>query len=425
MNSRVFKILGPGILFASTAIGVSHLVQSTRAGADYGFTLLWAILLANLFKYPFFEFGSRYANTKGKSIIDGYAGLSKWMLYLYLLITLGTMFFVSAAVCAVTAGFFQNLFGLKAIFGENSTLYTNSILILFGAAILILGKYKTLDSIIKLIGITLLLSTLLAFTLTLWNGPAKEGKLFGHFSWQGSDALFLIALMGWMPTAVDLSAWNSLWTLERIAQTNYKPTLKETIKEFNFGYLVSAFLSICFLTLGTYIMFGSGETLSGSGAVFANQVVTMFTSSIGEWSYIIIAAASFSIMLGTFIAVLDGYGRALSRTATLVLKKEKDTPKAYNISMILTATGAFGLIYYYLIAAQNGQGFKTLVDVATTLSFLVAPFIAIANYRLVTNKEFPENSQPPKWLRLLSVLGILFLVIFSIFGASEIYKLYF
>ena len=34
------KTLGPGILFASTAIGVSHLVQSTRAGAKYGFGLL-------------------------------------------------------------------------------------------------------------------------------------------------------------------------------------------------------------------------------------------------------------------------------------------------------------------------------------------------------------------------------------------------
>ena len=425
MNSKVFKILGPGILFASTAIGVSHLVQSTRAGADYGFTLLWAILMANLFKYPFFEFGSRYASAKGKSIIDGYAGMSKWMLYLYLLITLGTMFFVSAAVSAVTSGFLQNLFGLKALFGENSALYTNSILILFGAVILILGKYKTLDSIIKLIGITLLISTLIAFSLTLWNGPISEGELFGDFTWRGSDALFLIALMGWMPTAVDLSAWNSLWTIERIKQTNYKPSLKETIREFNFGYLASAFLSICFLTLGTYIMFGSEETLSGSADLFANQVVTMFTSNIGERSYIIIAAASFSIMLGTFIAVLDGYGRALSRTATLVLKNDEDNSKAYNCSIILTAGGAFGLIYYYLIASQNGQGFKVLVDIATTLSFLVAPFIAMANYSLVTNKDFPEQSKPPRWLIVLSILGIVFLVIFSVYGVVEIFKLYF
>jgi len=37
---RLLKTLGPGILFASTAIGVSHLVQSTRAGAEFGFDYL-------------------------------------------------------------------------------------------------------------------------------------------------------------------------------------------------------------------------------------------------------------------------------------------------------------------------------------------------------------------------------------------------
>ena len=44
-----FKKLGPGLLFAGAAIGVSHLVQSTRAGADFGLGLLWALLLVNLF----------------------------------------------------------------------------------------------------------------------------------------------------------------------------------------------------------------------------------------------------------------------------------------------------------------------------------------------------------------------------------------
>ena len=44
------KQLGPGLLFAGAAIGVSHLVQSTRAGADYGWGLLWVLIMANLFK---------------------------------------------------------------------------------------------------------------------------------------------------------------------------------------------------------------------------------------------------------------------------------------------------------------------------------------------------------------------------------------
>ena len=43
---RFIQKLGPGLLFAGAAIGVSHLVQSTRAGADFSFGLIWALLLA-------------------------------------------------------------------------------------------------------------------------------------------------------------------------------------------------------------------------------------------------------------------------------------------------------------------------------------------------------------------------------------------
>ena len=50
------KNLGPGLIFAGAAIGVSHLVQSTRAGADFGMGLIWALLLVNIFKYPFFQY---------------------------------------------------------------------------------------------------------------------------------------------------------------------------------------------------------------------------------------------------------------------------------------------------------------------------------------------------------------------------------
>ena len=66
------KNFGPGLLFAGAAIGVSHLVQSTRAGADFGLGIIWALLLVNLFKYPFFQFGPRYATATGESLLDGY-----------------------------------------------------------------------------------------------------------------------------------------------------------------------------------------------------------------------------------------------------------------------------------------------------------------------------------------------------------------
>lgn len=410
----LLKALGPGILFACTAIGVSHLVQSTRAGANFGFALLWAVIAANVFKYPFFEYGSRYANATGESLIDGYNRIGRWALGLYFFITVGSMFFVAAAVVFVTSGFCENLFGLGTIVPFK--LFTTLVLLIGCVLILWLGKYSLLDSLIKIIGAVLLVSTVIAFILTLQHGrvPPIEGFVPQPI-WDGAGFAFLIALMGWMPTAVDLSTWNSLWTIERIKQTGYRPTLKETLFDFNFGYWVSALLSICFVTLGAFLIYGTGQTMPGGSAGFANKVIELYTTTIGSWSYLIIASAAFSIMFGTCIGVLDGYARSLERTSELLFfsaeraKEELKNTKVYVISLFIVAIGAFFIISFF-----SGH-FKLLIDLATTISFLIAPVIAVVNYRLVTWDQFPVEARPGPLMRGLSILGILFLSGFSLF----------
>lgn len=395
-----YKVLGPGILFASTAIGVSHLVQSTRGGADFGYAVIPFIIAANVFKFPFFEFGSRYANVKGKSIIDGYAEIGKWMLLLYILIQLVSMFFVSAAVGAVTSGFLQNLFGITG----NPQVVTAS-LFAFCMFILVLGKYHILDKLIKVIGGTLLITTLFAFVFALIKGPGHISNAFvAPDLFSDKSVLFLIALMGWMPTAVDLSAWNSLWTIERIKESGYKPTLKETLADFNLGYWISAALAICFVIMGTFMLYGSGKLLPGNGAQFANEVIGIYTGFIGEWSYFVIAIAAFSIMFGTCIAVFDGYGRSMSRSLELLFKHP--LKNGYVVNVVVTVVGSFLIIYFF------GKNMKALVDVATTISFLVAPIIAMVNFRLV-RKNFPKEHRPGIVLTLLSWLGITFLTGFA------------
>lgn len=414
MNRKLLQTLGPGILFASTAIGVSHLVQSTRAGAIYGFGLLWAVVLANVLKYPFFEYGSRYANATGTSLIDGYKKLGQPALWVYFMITLGSMFFVSAAVSAVTVGFLDNLFGLSDHFGVGSSFIALVLLLICGL-ILSVGRYRTLDRLIKLVAAVLLVTTLIAFFLTLVHGPiSSELNLVQLMGDDVVDMAFVIALMGWMPTAVDMSAWNSLWTVERIAQTGYRPTLKETLFDFNLGYLISAILAICFLTMGAFLLHGSGASLPSSGAAFANMVINMYTETIGSWSRIIVSSAGFAIMFGTCIAVLDGYGRALGRVIVLLFPGEKVVPA--RVKGIIYPLVIWALIGGTLaIIVWRGAAIPALVDMATTISFLIAPLIALANFRLVHSPYVPRESQPPPWLRVLSYVGILFLISFSVY----------
>ncbi|WP_205804396.1 divalent metal cation transporter [Methanolobus halotolerans] len=81
-RTNLFKAIGPGILVACSAIGGSHLVWSTQAGAHYGWGLLGLIILANLFKYPFFLYGQRYTAATGESLLAGYR--RQGSIYIYL-----------------------------------------------------------------------------------------------------------------------------------------------------------------------------------------------------------------------------------------------------------------------------------------------------------------------------------------------------
>ena len=75
--------------------------------------------------------------------------------------------------------------------------------------------------------------------------------------------------------------------------------------------------------MGAFLLFGTDNNISNDlekieSHLFANQVINLYTNVFGQWSYIIIASSTFSIMFGTCIAVFDGYGRALKRTLELL-----------------------------------------------------------------------------------------------------------
>jgi len=196
-------------------------------------------------------------------------------------------------------------------------------------------------------------------------------------------------------------------------QTKYIPKLKETLFEFRLTYFITGILAVMFVTLGSFMFYGSGEELPNNNSLFAHKVVTLYTQTIGDWSYIIIAASAFTVMFSTIIAVLDGYSRSLQRTVELIFTEKEDKVRTkfrrlYVIFLFVIAAGAVAIIL------QFENNLKELVDFATVLSFLIAPVIAIFNFRLVTGKYLAKESQPSMLLKLLSFAGIIFLSGFAI-----------
>ncbi len=398
--------LGPGLLWAGAAIGVSHLVQSTRAGAQYGFALLWIVVLANLFKYPFFEYGTRYAAATGKTLIEGYKEMGKFYLVLYIVLTFATMFTIQAAVTIVTAGLVSWLAG-----GFFSPLVFAFIILLVSAAILILGKYSILDKFMKVIVVILTATTFVAFFAAIgkFGLKVRPGAVVPDI-WNPVGIAFMIALMGWMPSAIDISVWSSIWTIEKRKDLGYKPDLKTTLFDFNLGYIGTSVISLLFLSLGAMVMFGSGEVLSGSGSEFSGQFISLFTGSIGEWSRYIIAIAAIATMFSTTLTCLDAFSRVMKETTGIVLPKystERYGNNLYFVWMIIVASGSI------LLLSLLKSSMVFMVTLATTLSFLTAPILAVMNFKVVTGNNMPEYAKPPGWMLVLSWAGIIFLTSFS------------
>ena len=283
---EVMRDVGPGILFAGAAIGVSHLVQSTRAGAGYGFDLLWAVLLVLLFKYPFFQFAHRYTVATGESLLEGYRRQGSWALIAFMVVVTVSSFITTAAVTVVTAGL------LGAVLGSDLSLTVMSLIVLgIVMAILVIGHYRLLDNLMKVMVLLLGLLTVVAVVVAAAHGPAGDPEFAHQEVFSVAGLTFVLALMGWMPAPLDIGVWSSLWILEK-HEREVRPTMLQANVDFHLGYLATAVLAVAFVSFGALVMFGTGVEFSASGVAFSRQLVDMYTATLGSWSRWLIATCT-------------------------------------------------------------------------------------------------------------------------------------
>lgn len=393
------KQLGPGLLYAGAAIGVSHLVQSTKAGAQFGYWLIIAIVVAHIFKFPFFAIGPRYAHYSNQSLVQGFKEVGNWAVYLLLAITVLTMFTIQAAVTVVTAGLAQELTGLVL-----APWVWSAILLIVCGAILLVGKLSILDHLMKVVMVVLAITTVVAFLFSFSADVEIVEANKTHFSFANPTHIaFLIAFLGWMPAPLDISVWQSIWTVRR--NRKEKTSLNQVNFDFKVGFYGTAFLGICFLMLGANTIYGTGVELQASAAAFAGQLIQVFTTSLGSWSYYIILIAAFTTMFSTTLTCFDALPEVMKEIGKETGLKEKWNTKL-SWALIL---GIVAIVILTFLVANMQQ----MVFVATVVSFLTAPILAglsiflfkqnLTNFVLWNKNEL-----------LLAWIGFIFLSVFSI-----------
>ena len=409
-NKNLLKTIGPGLLFASSAIGTSHLVLSTRAGAHHGMIFFWIILATLLLKYPFYEFGPRYAIATGDSLIKGYKKQGNWAVLLFLAVIFANMFAVSGAIGAVSAGLLKTMMGLSL-----SMPVLVGLVLTVTVGLLYLGGYTALDNFIKILSVVLLLTVSIAFFAVLLNGQVEPVADFkAPRLLEGAGLALLVSLIGWMPAGMEASTMNSIWVVEKMRTTNYKPSLKESLFDFNLGFVFTTLLALMFLTIGAFTVYGSGQLLEGNATQFSNKLFSVFTTNLGQWSYWVIAIAAFGTIYGTLITVLDAFTRSFARgllslrvEAPTVEQKQATLDYYYKFLLPVIGIGGFSLFFF------SATSMVKILEYATILGFLTAPIIAFLNLRAITSDDITDEFRPSGAMINLAYLGLVASILFA------------
>ncbi len=407
--------LGPGFVLAATAIGASHLVLAPTAGASFGYALLWVMVASHVVKYPAFEFGPRFAIATGTSLLDGYArvpGPRGWALAVFLLGTTVQGVTVLAGVLGVAAAVAH--LAVPALPIPAWSL----ILGLVVAAFLATGGFDALSALSKWMLLGLTLMTVFAFV----SKPPGPGFLTGLVtpSIPPASVVLFAAVIGWMPTGVDVAVWHSMWALERretwavrgaskgVTGSPRRQALAVGQLDLRLGYGLSAVLAIMFVALGAEVLRPAGlDPMQGADVAIA--LARLYTESLGDWIFPIFMTAAFFGMFSTAYGVMDGFPRAFSEGVSRLVPKTAGSKK-HLLWGFLFATLALAIAETLWIPNP-----VILVTIAAIVSFLIAPILFCLNHYCVTRLIDEPEMRPGRALRLWSGLGILAVTAASVF----------
>ena len=320
-----------------------------------------------------------------------------------LALTVATMFSVIAAVTIVTAGLAEKMFKL----GWESWHWSALILIIC-YLIISIGRFNVLDHLMKVIMVVLSISTIVAVILSFKAAPHAATGFDNVFSLSSSsDMEFLIAFIGWMPAPLDIAIWHSIWTAAKYADRGSNDLKAENF-DFKVGFYGTAFLAICFLVLGSNMLYGTGIPLEEKAGKYAAQLIDLYTTSLGSWSYLIILIAAFTTMFSTTLTCFDAIPRVMKSIFTEMPAKKLKPLASKQLWLIILGVGAI------VILARYVENMKQMVTFATVISFLTAPLLAYLSYLLVKRTNYAQKLWSDNERRLAFV-GLIFLSVFSIY----------
>ena len=234
----MFKKLGPGVLVAAAFIGPGTVTACTLAGVNFGFSLLWAMLLSIIATYVLQEMSARLGIITQKGLADVIKQelSNPWIRNSVITLIFSAIIIGNASYEAGNIG--GATLGMEALFGLSYSKLYPVILGLAAFLLLFFGNYKALEKVFIFLVLIMSLSFVMTAVLTqpnLWE--LVKGLFVPSIPEDG--ILTIIALVGTTVVPYNLFLHAALVSEKWKSEKDLKLAKRDTLVSIILGGLVS------------------------------------------------------------------------------------------------------------------------------------------------------------------------------------------
>ena len=404
------RSMGPGLIAVLTWLGAGDVVEAGVSGGNYGYALMWVVVVALLVRFLFVSLMAKYqlCNPRGEGVVDGLVRLNRFY---------APALFVACIVMGHVYGAYMAV-GVGETWTKLTGRGSNLTWALPWTALALLIAFrpgqKLLDLVFKLLLGLLSVSFL---GVALWIGPSPAGILKGTLAFAMpaqvgpfDSALLAVGMIG----AVGGSLMNLAYPYF-LEQKGWRGPEYRRVQTYDFlvAIIVMIVLDLSIWTLGAELVHGRGRTIHD-----LEGLTTLLTEVLGNTGRVLFHLGVFAAVFTSIIGHAVGLG-AIAAHAHRLWRKPGEAAPTDRPSPIYRGLVLWVLISPLVWTAPGMPDFVTLTLLAQSLQVVLIPFLAGGIWWITASPRFLDSKYRNRPWENLFMAGIFALAIWGAWGSVK------
>ncbi|HEY9570702.1 MAG TPA: Nramp family divalent metal transporter [Metalysinibacillus sp.] len=393
------KVVGPGAVITASFIGPGTVTTATKAGASFGYAILWAVVFSIITTIILQEMSARIGIIANKDLGRAIAEQFKQPLLKFASVWLIAIAIAVGCAAYISGDLIGTSMGVSTLF-DIPPHYVSPVIGLIILALGLSGSYKVIEKVMIFL-IVIMSATFLTTMFVVkpnWSS-VFQGALLPSIP--DGSILLIIALIGTTVVPYNFFIHSTMAQERWHSPTNLKDARLDTVVSITIGGLITA-----------AILITAGATLIGSEVKSIADLSIQLEPLFGTWAKVFVSVGIFAA--GFSSALASPLGAAVTLSSIFGWQGGMKNKK-FKLVFV-------GIIIIGIVTSATGFEPIQILLLAQALNGIILPVVAIYLLIIMNNKKL-LGDYANKWIN--NLIGIIIVAICVFLGGYSLISLAF